>query len=233
MSGQLRVCVCFFSLSLSLVVSIVKKKTDRQAEVEYTSCRTEGGAVRCRRFWDESSEMSPWLWCSPVNSYWGLTQSSGREGTGTDQNKALGRQSEQEARKERGFHPEEDWQTLGLWQDSHTVAPETTHCKSIKHTHSHWGRERNAERDPEAGGSVDQMTYIPWLSNKLIVNPRAFSFSEFLSLHIQWVRRRKGNWNFYPTSFFFLNTVLYQLCSFSPLLLICFTVPHKKDTIRR
>lgn len=40
-----------------------------------------------------------------------LTQAGGGRGTGTEQNKPLGRQLEQEARKERVFHPEEDWQT--------------------------------------------------------------------------------------------------------------------------
>lgn len=40
-----------------------------------------------------------------------LTQASGGRGTGTEQNKPLSRQLEQEARKERVFHPEEDWKT--------------------------------------------------------------------------------------------------------------------------
>ncbi|KAI4815875.1 hypothetical protein KUCAC02_006002, partial [Chaenocephalus aceratus] len=40
-----------------------------------------------------------------------LTQANGGRGTGTEQNKPLSRQLEQEARKERVFHPEEDWQT--------------------------------------------------------------------------------------------------------------------------
>lgn len=40
-----------------------------------------------------------------------LTQASRGRRTGTEENKPLSRQLEQEARKERVFHPEEDWQT--------------------------------------------------------------------------------------------------------------------------
>lgn len=40
-----------------------------------------------------------------------VTQASGGRGTGTEQNKPLSGQLEQEARKERVFHPEGDWQT--------------------------------------------------------------------------------------------------------------------------
>lgn len=70
----------------------------------------EGGAARSLAV--GRREMSPQLWCfSPVNGLLRLTQASGGRGTGTEQNKPLGRQLGQEARKERVFHPEEDWKT--------------------------------------------------------------------------------------------------------------------------
>lgn len=120
-----------------------------QIEVGWISCRKEGGEVGGGQevSWCVPRKKTPWLWCRGCQLLPRLTQASGGRGRhGAEQAswQTIGTGSKEgkgSFRKEgRLAH------SLGLWQDSHTAAPETTHCRSITHPHFEAGREKYRER---------------------------------------------------------------------------------------
>lgn len=86
--------------------------------------------------------MSEWLLVLVHQQLVKLTQASRGRGTGTEQNKPRSRQLEQEARKERVFHPEEDWQTHWDCDKTATQSLQRPPIVRASNTHTHADTER-------------------------------------------------------------------------------------------
>ncbi len=124
------------------------------------------------------------------NSYWDWCKRAEEGGTGTELNKARARQLEQEARKERVFHPEEDWRTH--WDCDKTatqslqrppiVRGSNTHTHTHPHTNTrtHTLRRREILRNREAGTSLGSILIkeLKWLQGVFSIR---FSFISYAS----------------------------------------------------
>ncbi|KAM7399214.1 hypothetical protein PAMP_018500 [Pampus punctatissimus] len=118
-----------------------------------------GGAVGCRRSLDGWREISPWF-CVCLSTSTRTDASQRRQGTGTKQNKA---QQVDNCNRKQGRKGSFTRRKTG-----HTVAPETTYCKSIKHTHlKGGGREILRKTKTETSLGQKQSTEDHKMNNTL------------------------------------------------------------------
>lgn len=123
-----------------------------------------------------------------------LTQARGGRGTGTKQNKPLSRQLEQEARKERVFHPEEDWQTH--WDCDKTATQSLQRPPIVRASNTHTRRNRKRGSLRKAERLEPPSLFLDWWKNWSRPKAKRFSIWGFLVFHFRPLgKTEKGELN--------------------------------------